>query len=168
MFVAPDALMAPLQAHSGEEAVEELLMALHNSQRIPEAPIPNARQAAGAGPVTFCGGIAITSIRIPSLDRVVVALGTCPRGVRFVSNPQDEASVVLLAAWGDASESDLPGRREALVDLTADPGFQRAILTATSAEEAAACFPSAPAGHYRTVFTRHYAPLVPELVYVTD
>ncbi len=57
---------------------------------------------------------------------------------------------------------------DALMDLTADPVFRRSILSATSGEEAAACFPSAPAGHYRTVFTRHYAPLVPELIYVTD
>ena len=73
-----------------------------------------------------------------------------------------------MAAWGDASEAELPGRCDALMDLTADPVFRHSILSATSGEEAAACFPSAPPGHYRTVFNRHYAPLVPELIYVTD
>ncbi len=163
-MMVPNALLAPLQARSGEEAIAELLLALFHARQTQEEPVGFA----APNPPTIFGGIALASVCIPSLDRIVMALGTCPAGVRFESEPDADVRVILLTAWGTAPAGQLRAHFEALLHGAGDPAFRHAILAARSGQEAAACFPSAPSGHYQTVFTRHYSPLVPELVYVTD
>jgi hypothetical protein len=165
---APDAYVVPLSSHTVEDAVEELREALCRTDLLPESspfrrglPGPAEWRRSAAAPAVVLAEAVGPGAGLPAL-----AFGLSVRGISL-GRGQPEAHAVFLGLCGPASSPALISLFEGIEAALACPSFGERLLASTVLEDAAACFlPSAP-GRYQLVFRSLFAPLVPEIVYVT-
>jgi hypothetical protein len=165
---APDAFVVPMSARTWEDAAEELLEGLCRTDLIREAtPFrrallqPAASRRSAADPTVVLAEACGPAAGIPAL-----AFGISARGIACGPG-LPAARAFFLGLCGPGSASAQAALFETIERALACPSFRDRLLGAAMLEEAAACFPPASAGRYQLVFRSLFAPLVPEIVYVT-
>ncbi len=157
---APDVFVAPMSAVTPAEAMEELLNALCDADRLQKKPAA----------LTGNGGdaeVAVLHAQVPGFDHLAFALGLCPQGIVFNQRRKRSVKAVFLSVWGLKSKEIHALLVSGLGRALANPSFRELLLAAKTPEDAMACFPSASFGRYKLVFRNLCPPLVPDVVYVT-
>ncbi len=149
-----------MNAVTPAEAMEELLNALCDANRLPEKPAALIEDGGDAE-------VAVLHALVPGFDHLAFALGLCPQGIFFTQGMKRTVKAVFLSIWGLKSGETHSLLSSCLGRALARPSFRELLLAAKTPEDAMACFPSASVGRYMLVFRNLCPPLVPDVVYVT-